>query len=58
MPYSIPRDMNSRLPNLITVSSLKRWWKAAIWSLDGNWMFCTRRTPTWRAKYRCLDPGS
>jgi hypothetical protein len=31
-----PSDMNSKLPNLITVSSLKRWWKLAIRGLDGN----------------------
>jgi hypothetical protein len=56
MAYSMPSEMNSRLPNLITVSSLKGCWKLAIWILDGNLMFCMQRAPTWCANYRCLDP--
>jgi hypothetical protein len=55
MSYLILSDMNSRLPNLITVPSLRGWGKLAIWSLDGNWRCCTRRSPTRRTNCRCLD---
>jgi hypothetical protein len=46
MSYSMSSDKNSRLPNLITVPSLKGCWKLTIWSLDGNLMFCTQHSPT------------
>jgi hypothetical protein len=32
----MPSDMNSRLPNQITMSGCKGCWGLAIWNLDGN----------------------